>query len=76
MSDLLSIGAGAVHLYRQALTTVSNNIANLNTDGYSRQDVTMAQNSPSQKGTIYLGTGARVTGIARAYDEFVENRTR
>ncbi len=76
MSDLLSIGSGAAHLYRQALATVSNNIANLNTDGYSRQDVTMAENNPSQKGTIYLGTGARVTGIARAYDEFVESSLR
>ena len=27
MSDLLSIGSGAAHLYRQALATVSNNIA-------------------------------------------------
>ena len=76
MSDLLSIGSGAAHLYRQALATVSNNIANLNTDGYSRQDVAMAQNNPSQKGTIYLGTGARVAGISRAYDEFVENSLR
>ena len=76
MSDLLSIGSGAAHLYRQALATVSNNIANLNTDGYSRQDVTMAQNNPSQKGTIYLGTGARVEGISRAYDDFVENSLR
>ena len=76
MSDLLSIGSGAAHLYRQALATVSNNIANLNTDGYSRQDVTMAQNNPSQKGTIFLGTGARVEGVSRAYDEFVENSLR
>ena len=76
MSDLLSIGSGAAHLYRQALATVSNNIANLNTEGYSRQEVSMAENNPSQKGTIYLGTGARVTGISRAYDEFVETGLR
>ncbi len=76
MSDLLSIGSGAAHLYRQALATVSNNIANLNTEGYSRQEVSMAENSPSQKGTIFLGTGARVTGISRAYDEFIETSLR
>ena len=76
MSDLLSIGSGAAHLYRQALATVSNNIANLNTEGYSRQDVSMAENNPSQKGPIYLGTGARVTGISRAYDEFIETSLR
>ena len=59
-----------------AIEVTGQNIANVQTEGYSRQDVSMAQNSPSQKGTIYLGTGARVTGIARAYDEFVENSLR
>ena len=39
MTDLLTIGATATQLYRQALSTVSNNIANINSDGYSRQEV-------------------------------------
>ena len=43
MSDILSIGAGATQLYRQSLATVSNNIANLNTEGYSRQVATSAE---------------------------------
>ena len=37
MADILSIGANAAQLYKSALATVGNNIANLNTDGYSRQ---------------------------------------
>ncbi|HBO15096.1 MAG TPA: hypothetical protein DD440_02060, partial [Porticoccaceae bacterium] len=36
MSDMFTIGANAINLYRNSLTTVSNNIANLNTEGYSR----------------------------------------
>ena len=70
MSDLLSIGSGAAHLYRQALATVST-IANLITEGYSRQDVSMAENNPSQKGQ-FIRHRCPVTGISRAYDEFIE----
>ena len=39
MSDLLSIGSSGVTAYQRALATVSNNIANVNTEGYSRLDV-------------------------------------
>lgn len=76
MSDILSIGAGATQLYRQSLATVSNNIANLNTEGYSRQVATSAEGMPSQQGTVFIGTGARLEGVSRAYDEFVESSLR
>ncbi len=76
MSDLLSIGSSAAQLYRQSLSTVSNNIANLNTEGYSRQEATSVEGMPSQQGTVFLGTGANLQGISRSYDEFVENTLR
>ena len=76
MSDILSIGAGATQLYRQSLATVSNNIANLNTEGYSRQVASSAEGMPSQQGTVFIGTGARLQGISRAYDEFIESGLR
>jgi len=34
MSDMLGISSGAIGAYQRALTTVSNNIANVNTEGY------------------------------------------
>ncbi len=76
MSDILSIGASATQLYRQSLATVSNNIANLNTEGYSRQVSSSAEGMPSQQGTVFIGTGARLEGVVRAYDEFIENSLR
>ncbi|MFZ9259439.1 MAG: flagellar basal body protein, partial [Limnohabitans sp.] len=36
MSDILGIASGAVSAYQRMLSTVSNNIANVSTDGYSR----------------------------------------
>jgi len=76
MSDLLSIGSSGIGAYQRALATVSNNIANTATDGYSRQDVTIASNQPTLVGTGYLGTGARFDSVRRQYDAFIEANLR
>ncbi|WP_416545089.1 flagellar hook-associated protein FlgK [Limnohabitans sp. DCL3] len=76
MSDLLSIGSSGVTAYQRALATVSNNIANVNTDGYTRQDVSLSANQPRQMGAGYLGTGARFDAVQRQYDAFVESNLR
>lgn len=76
MADLTSIGASATQVYRQALSTVSNNIANLNTEGYSRQEAVTTANAPAQQGVHYIGTGARLVAVQRNYDQFVESNLR
>ncbi len=76
MSDLLSIGSSAVSAYQRALGTVSNNIANVGTDGYVRQETALSESVPRNMGRAYLGTGVNVAGIRRAYDEFLEQNLR
>ena len=76
MSDLLSIGSSGVAAYQRALATVSNNIANVSTDGYNRQDVSITSNAPTQLGGSYLGTGARFDTVRRQYDAFIESNLR
>ena len=76
MSDLLSIGSSGVTAYQRALATVSNNIANVNTDGYTRQDVSLTANQPREIGNSYLGTGTRFDRVQRQYDAFVESNLR
>lgn len=76
MSDLLGIGASGITVYQRALTTVSNNIANVNTDGYSRQDVLLNANTPQLVGSNYLGTGAVFDGVRRQYNGFIEQNLR
>lgn len=76
MSDLLSIGASGVAAYQRALTTVSNNISNVGTEGYVRQETELSENAPRNAGRVYLGTGVNVSGIKRAYDEFLESNLR
>ena len=76
MSDLLSIASSGVTAYQRALATVSNNIANVNTEGYTRQDVTLTANQPRQFGTGFLGTGTRFEAVQRQYDAFIEANLR
>jgi flagellar hook-associated protein 1 len=76
MSDLLSIGSAGVGAYQRALATVSNNIANVSTDGYSRQEVSIASNQPREIGGGYMGTGARFDAVRRQFDSFVESNLR
>ena len=73
MVDILNIGAGAAQLYRSALSTVSNNIANLNTEGYTRQVSESAQKIPILQGGMYMGDGARLASVTRAFNEFNES---
>lgn len=72
MSDLLSIGASGLRAYQSALTTVSDNIANASTPGYSRRTTTLAEVAPSSGVLTSLrsttGNGVVVTGVGRAAD--------
>lgn len=76
MSDINSIAAGAVANYQKALATVANNIANVDSEGYSRQEVSLSENTPTKFGTSFFGTGARLDGVKRLYDGFIEESLR
>lgn len=55
-----------------ALQTSSHNIANTNTDGYSRQRVLLQTSTPySLPGVGTLGTGVQSGGVERIVDDFV-----
>jgi len=74
MSDLLSIGASGVRAYQTALSTVSENIANTGTAGYTRRTTNLAEVSSvggslnAQK--LVSSSGVTVTGIARSADAY------
>ena len=76
MTDLVGVASNAVSSYQRALGTISNNIANVATDGYSRQEVVLQANPASKVGNVYLGTGVMVDRIQRQYDTFVESNLR
>lgn len=72
MSDLTTIGASAIGVYQRALATTGNNIANLNTEGYSRQEVVIAPGTTREVGGLSFGTGAKLEAVKRLFDGFAE----
>ena len=76
MSDLIGIASNAVGAYQRALGTVSNNIANVNTEGYSRQDVVLKDTSPSKAANMFFGTGVALLAVKRQFDAFAESNLR
>jgi flagellar hook-associated protein 1 FlgK len=68
---LLSIGAGALLSQQRAITVTGNNIANVNTPGYSRQRLNMETNRPMDTSFGPVGMGVQTTTVARVYDRFL-----
>ncbi len=73
VNSLLNIGGSALIANQTALHVTGNNVANVNTEGYSRQTVEF--NEMPGVNSIYgrLGNGVQVTDIIRSFDRFVED---
>ncbi|SFS12756.1 flagellar hook-associated protein FlgK [Sphingomonas jatrophae] len=75
MTDLLGIGASGLSSYRTGLSTIGDNVANANTAGYVRRDVTLGAAAtigganPLYRDGSAVG-GVRVLGVARAADAY------
>ena len=74
--DLFSIGTSGLLAFQRALSTVSHNIANANTEGYSRQSADLVSRPPQANGDGFIGTGVEVSTVRRSYDAFVERSVR
>ncbi|MBI5064248.1 MAG: flagellar hook-associated protein FlgK, partial [Desulfatitalea sp.] len=72
ISGLLNIASTALATQQKAIDITGNNIANVNTEGYSRQRLNMEQSSPvrDQNGTMSTGVHADQK-IQRYYDQFI-----
>ncbi len=73
----LFVGNSGLRTAQNALNTVANNIANINTEGYVRQAVIQSDQNYNQIGTsstsgLYVGLGVSVGEIVHARDIFVD----
>lgn len=75
-SNIFNIGISGLTAFQTRLATTGHNIANVNTDGYSRQTVGLQTLSPQQGDFGYVGSGVQVSEIRRNYDDFLAGRVR
>ena len=71
---LFDIAKSAIFASQTALTVTSQNIANVNTPGFTRREALFAVAAPVALSGNLLGNGVTITGIKRYYDQFIQTQ--
>jgi flagellar hook-associated protein 1 FlgK len=77
----LYIGVSGMTAAQRAMEVVANNVANVNTDGYSRQRVDLVNSRPvpgtyGNRGDGMRGTGVTIADVVRARSDLVDTALR
>jgi len=73
-NGLINTAMSGLNAAQAALSTVSNNIANVSVAGYNRQTAIIVQSNGSSTSAGYIGNGVNVSSINREYNSFVSNQ--
>lgn len=73
-TGIFSIGNTALNAAYTGLRTAGNNIANVNTPGYTRQTLVMVPQVGAFLGGNYLGQGVAVADVRRVYNDFLTSQ--
>ena len=74
LSAAMEIGKNGLNIYRVATEVTSENIANVNTPGYSRQRVVLESAPPTTANGFPMGTGVRIATVERYYDGLLQQQ--
>lgn len=72
--SMMDVGKRSLANSQTGLQTVSHNIANKSTEGYSRQRVELQSNTPVGSGRLRIGMGAKPGMITRINNEYLEKQ--
>ncbi|MGH1537506.1 MAG: flagellar hook-associated protein FlgK [Gammaproteobacteria bacterium] len=74
MVDASRVAITGLQVFQRALATTSNNVANVGTEGYTRQRVDITSRPSQGFGDGFFGSGARVSSVQRIEDQFLNAR--
>ncbi|MCE3009803.1 MAG: flagellar hook-associated protein FlgK [Proteobacteria bacterium] len=74
ISSMMDIGKRSMLNSQSALQTVSHNIANKATEGYSRQRVELTTAQPIGEGNLQIGMGTRASLVTRTNNPWLEKQ--
>lgn len=72
IGSILSIARSAIAAHQVAIQTTSQNIANAETEGYSRQRAELYTSYPQRYPFYSVGTGVEVQGVIRMRDQLLD----
>ncbi len=76
MPSILNLGLTGLNVYQRALETTAHNITNVNTPGFSRQNVVITARPAASTGAGFSGSGVEVDDIRRTYDQHIVEQLR
>ena len=76
MPDVISIGLSGARVAKSSLATTSHNIANAQTEGFSRQRVEINTRQPQLTGVGAIGKGVQINNVSRIHDNYVSSEMR
>lgn len=74
LGGALDIARWSMYSSQLAIEIFSHNVANANTEGYSRQNLRVEANYPITMGPGQIGTGVRAVEVTRNYDNFLNEQ--
>lgn len=74
LTAALATASRALEVFSTAVQVSSNNIANANTPGYIREELTLSTEDPYKRGGLIVGAGVKATAVRQAIDQFLETR--
>ncbi len=74
MADMLTIATLSANTFKKALEVTSHNVANVSTEGYSRQRAVIVSNAPGVAGNGFQGSGSSVQTVERTYSEYYQSQ--
>ncbi len=72
LNSSLFIGLSGLQAQQSALNVVGNNIANVNTPGYTREVSNLVSNPSQVQGQTYFGSGVSLDTVQSVRDKFLE----
>lgn len=70
----LNAGRTSLEVNQKSIEVIGNNIANVNTDGYSRQTTYLETYPVTNFGDFFIGQGVKVSDVQRDHDVFIEQQ--
>ncbi|ART64434.1 flagellar hook-associated protein FlgK [Kushneria marisflavi] len=72
--SLMGTALSGLRAAQIGLNTTSNNIANVNTQGYNRQIAGLSEAKGTNAGGLFAGSGVSVTGVQRQYEQYLSTQ--
>src|SRR4051812_35207489 len=70
-TGIFGVALSGLNAAQIGMQTTGHNLSNVNTTGFSRQTIVQSQQPGQFTGAGYIGSGANVTSVQRAYADFL-----